>query len=142
MKHSVKRYGDILFDFSRLYVGLWRCFICIIERWSIRIRFDDLSKDFSRRLLVIVTNFDFIHPKIKHDFTFFLSLGTSSVKSTTWTILKVLEINLIYILTDRIIHVRYSDNFQLTGWTAFILLVFYMAISNILLVNLLVAMFS
>ena len=34
------------------------------------------------------------------------------------------------------------DNFELTGWAAFALLAFYMAISNILLVNLLVAMFS
>ena len=34
------------------------------------------------------------------------------------------------------------DNFELTGWAAFVLLAFYMAISNILLVNLLVAMFS
>ncbi|CAF1217708.1 unnamed protein product [Rotaria sordida] len=35
-----------------------------------------------------------------------------------------------------------KDNFELTGWAAFVLLVFYMAISNIVLVNLLVAMFS
>ncbi|CAF0931211.1 unnamed protein product [Adineta ricciae] len=35
-----------------------------------------------------------------------------------------------------------KDNFELTGWAAFVLLAFYMAISNILLVNLLVAMFS
>lgn len=34
------------------------------------------------------------------------------------------------------------DNFELTGWAAFILLAFYMAICNIVLVNLLVAMFS
>jgi hypothetical protein len=34
------------------------------------------------------------------------------------------------------------DNFELTGWAGFALLAFYMAISNILLVNLLVAMFS
>jgi hypothetical protein len=36
----------------------------------------------------------------------------------------------------------FLDNFELTGWAAFVLLAFYMAISNILLVNLLVAMFS
>ncbi|UJR25333.1 hypothetical protein I4U23_006683 [Adineta vaga] len=35
-----------------------------------------------------------------------------------------------------------KDNFELTGWAAFVLLAFYMAVSNILLVNLLVAMFS
>lgn len=34
------------------------------------------------------------------------------------------------------------DNYELTGWAAFVLLAFYMAISNIILVNLLVAMFS
>lgn len=36
----------------------------------------------------------------------------------------------------------FIDNFELTGWAAFVLLAFYMAVSNILLVNLLVAMFS
>ncbi|CAF4123225.1 unnamed protein product, partial [Adineta steineri] len=35
-----------------------------------------------------------------------------------------------------------KDNFEMTGWAAFVLLACYMAISNILLVNLLVAMFS
>ncbi|CAF3353891.1 unnamed protein product [Rotaria sp. Silwood1] len=35
-----------------------------------------------------------------------------------------------------------KDNFEVTGWAAFVLLAFYMAISNIVLVNLLVAMFS
>ena len=61
------------------------------------------------------------------------------VKSMILMMLKVFNSTLKNISCNNLF---FLDNFELTGWAAFVLLAGYMAISNILLVNLLVAMFS
>ncbi|CAF0747871.1 unnamed protein product [Adineta ricciae] len=80
---------------------------------------------------------------------------TSAYGVASFALLKSGQLSLDLTLFRKIFHQAYwhvygeindlddiKDNFELTGWAAFVLLAFYMAISNILLVNLLVAMFS
>ena len=69
------------------------------------------------------------------------SSGMSSGKSTIWMMSKVERRASCFLIRTKLDR-GMLDNFELTGWAAFGLLAFYMAVSNILLVNLLVAMFS
>ncbi|UJR23579.1 hypothetical protein I4U23_026567 [Adineta vaga] len=90
-------------------------------------------------------------------FTFFsiFFVFTSAYGVASFALLKSRQLSLDLTIFRKIFHQAYwhvfgqindlddvKDNFELTGWTAYTLLAFYMAIVNILLVNLLVAMFS